>query len=82
MNLQPIKLSVSHAMSLCINNGIKVYPVPGKGNRFLIEVDRNDEIIRYDKEVTPRDVAKACSDTYKHFAKKIIKAKQDAKDAE
>lgn len=81
MNTQPIKVSISHAMSLCINNGIKVYPVP-KGFKFVVEVDDNNKIVRYEKEVTPRDVAKACSDTYKYYAKKIIKEKQDAKDAE
>ena len=72
-----LHLDISKAISICIKNGLKVYPVAA-GKRFKIEVDNNGVIKRYDKEINVKRINKAISATYKHFAIIYLKQKQDA----
>ena len=72
-----LQLDISKAMSICIKNGLKVYPV-AVGRRFKIEVDNNGTIKRYDKEINAHKINKALSATYKYFAIMFLKQKQDA----
>ncbi len=66
-----MQLDISKAMSICLRHGVKVYPKVS-GRRFKVEVDNKGEIIRYDKEVIGKELNKALSATYKHFAKIIL----------
>jgi len=72
-----LQLDISKAMGICIKHGLKVYPV-ANGRNFKIEVDDNGKLIRYDKEVPTKEINKALSATYKHFAVIYLKQKEDA----
>ena len=77
MNTKPLDIDISKAMAICIKHGLKVYPV-ATGRKFQIEVDNNGTLKRYDKEVVSKELNKAMSTTYKHFAVQFIKQKEDA----
>ena len=71
METKKMQIDISKAMSICLRNGVKVYPKVS-GRKFKVEVDNKGEIIRYDKEVIGKELNKALSNTYKHFAKIIL----------
>ena len=77
MKTKPFQIDISKAMSICIRAGIKVYPVPS-GRRFKVEVDDNGELIRYNKELSDKDLNVALSKTYKHYAVLLINKKKHA----
>jgi len=81
MNTKELHIDISKAMSICIKHGLKVYPVVS-GRKFKIEVDNNGNLKRYDKEVDSKELNKALSNTYKHFAVQFIKQKEDANSTE
>jgi hypothetical protein len=72
-----LHLDISKAISICISNGVRVYPVVS-GRKYKIEVDNNGVVDRYDKEISSNYLNKALSATYKHFAIMFIKEKKDA----
>jgi len=77
MKTKAVQIDISHAMGICIKNGIKVYPVPS-GRNFKVEVDNNGVPTRYAKEVRQSEINKAVSDTYKYFAIKLINDRNNA----
>ena len=71
------KVDINTAMSICIRNGVKVYPVAA-GRMFKIEVDKETESPkRYDALVSSKEVASAVRKTYIAFAKLILKEQRD-----
>lgn len=73
-----LHIDINKAMSICIRNGVKIYPVP-VGKKFAIEVDKsNAEPKRYDLLVSGKEVAAAVRKTYIAYSKVILKQKQDA----
>ena len=64
-------IDINTAMSICLRNGIKVYPVIN-GRMFQIEVDDNGKITKFDKLVDGKSVANAQSKTYRHYALLIL----------
>lgn len=76
--IKEISLDINKAMSICIRNNIKVYPVP-VGSQFAIEVDKGVGCPkRYDLLVSSKEVAAAVRKTWIAFAKLIIKQEADA----
>jgi len=75
--VKELQLDINKAMSICVRNGVKVYPVP-IGRLFAVEVDRKSGIKRYDSLVSGKEVAAAVRKTYIAFAKLILKQEQDA----
>ena len=71
-------IDINTAMSICITNGIKVYPIVS-GVMFRVAVDDNGKIKTYDKLVTKSSIANAVAKTYRWYALQL-KQKQDAKD--
>jgi len=79
MKMKELHIDINKAMSICIRNGVKVYPVP-VGRLFAIEVDKGAAIPkRYDKLVSGKEVAAAVRKTYIAYSKLILKQQQDAK---
>lgn len=72
MNNKILQIDISKAISICLRRGIKVYPVVSD-KKFKIEVNDNGKLKRYNKEVAVRELNKALSNTYKHFAVLILK---------
>tara|TARA_R110002167_G_scaffold190638_1_gene392938 strand:+ start:11670 stop:11903 length:234 start_codon:yes stop_codon:yes gene_type:complete len=70
-----LKIDISKAMSICLRDGVRVYPIVS-GRLFKIEVDNKGELKRYAKEVVAAELNKALATTYKHFAVEIIKKNQ------
>ncbi|CAL2084075.1 hypothetical protein [Tenacibaculum sp. 190524A02b] len=68
--MKSVRIDINTAMSICIRNGVKVFPVV-KGRGFVINVEDNGKIIEYDKLVDSSKVATAMTKVYKHFALKI-----------
>lgn len=68
--------SIDVAMSLCIKNGIKVYPIVF-GKYFKIQVDDNGKLITYPTVIKQAYVNSAQSKTYKYFATKIMAQKKE-----
>jgi len=78
LNIKQLKIDINHAMSICIRNGLKVYPVP-IGSRFAIEVDKGSATPkRYDVLVSSKEVHTAVRKTYIAYAKLILKQEEDA----
>jgi len=78
MQTKELNIDINKAMSICIRNGVKVYPVP-VGRMFAIEVDKSSgELRRYDNLVSSKEVATAQRKTYIAWAKLILKQQQDA----
>ena len=72
-----IYIDINSAMSTCLRNGVKVYPVI-KGRKFSIEVDYNGRKICGIKEFGHNNIANGVSKTYKYYARKILQ-QQDGK---
>ena len=72
-----LQIDISKAMSICLRNGVKVYPVISD-NKFKVEVNNKGNIVRYNKEVVTKELNKALSTTYKYFAVQILKQQTDA----
>ena len=70
-------MDISKAMSICLRNGVTVYPVIS-GRMFKIEVNDNNKLNRYSKEIGQKEISKAQSDTYKYHAIKILNDKNNA----
>ena len=78
MKVKELHIDINKAMSICIRNGIKVYPVP-VGKMFAVEVDKGDSSLkRYDALVSSKEVAAAVRKTYIAWSKLILKKEQDA----
>lgn len=78
MAVKELHIDINKAMSICIRNNVKVYPVP-VGKQFVIEVDNGlEEPKRYDKTVSSNNVAAAVRKTYIAYAKSIIKEQNNA----
>ncbi|QOD60630.1 hypothetical protein H9I45_15020 [Polaribacter haliotis] len=76
--VKEIQLDINKAMSICIRNGVKVYPVP-VGRMFAIEVDKGAGVFkRYETLVSSKEVAASQRKTYIAWAKQILKQKEDA----
>ena len=70
-------IDINSAMSICIRNGVKVYPVP-VGRSFAVEVDfSNGKLKRYDALVNGKEVAMAVRKTYIAYSKLILKQQED-----
>lgn len=79
MITKDLHIDINTAMSICIRNGIKVYPVP-VGRSFAIEVVNGEQSPkRYEKVVSSNQVAAAVRKTYIAYAKVVLKSKEDAK---
>ena len=79
--MSTLQIDINTAMSICIRNGIRVYPVPS-GRKFKIEVDNNGTKIIYDKEIEGKYVANAHNKTYKHWALKILSNAKSSQEEE
>lgn len=78
MKTKELHIDINKAMSVCIRNGVKVYPVP-VGRMFAIEVDKGSgNLKRYDSLVSGKEVAAAVRKTYIAYSKLILKNKEDA----
>lgn len=78
MAVKELHIDINKAMSICIRNGVKVYPVP-VGRMFAVEVDKGDKVTkRYPTLVSQKEVAAAVRKTYIAWSKAILKQKQDA----
>lgn len=72
MVVRELHIDINKAMSICIRNNVKVYPVP-VGRQFVIEVDNGGpKPKRYEKVVSSKNVAAAVRKTYIAYAKSII----------
>lgn len=79
MLVKELHIDINKAMSICVRNGVKVYPVP-VGGSFHIEVVNGTALPkRYEKKVSSKDVAAAVRKTYIAWAKSILKQQEDAK---
>ena len=79
MKIKEVHIDINKAMSVCIRNGVKVYPVP-VGRMFAIEVEKGAAIPkRYERLVSSKEVASAVRKTYIAYSKAILKDKEDAK---
>lgn len=79
MIVKELNIDINKAMSICIRNGVRVYPVP-VGKMFAVEVDKGDlNLKRYDALVSSKEVAAAVRKTYIAWSKVILKKEQDAK---
>ena len=78
--VKELNIDINKAMSICIRNGVKVYPVP-LGRLFAVEVDKPSGLKRYDKLINGKEVAAAVRKTYIAYAKLILKDKEDANSA-
>ena len=79
MKTREVHVDINKAMSVCIRNGVKVYPVP-VGRMFAIEVEKGAAVPkRYDRLVSSKEVAAAVRKTYIAYSKVILKNKEDAK---
>lgn len=73
-----VNIDINKAMSVCIRNGVKIYPVP-VGRQFVIEVEQGSgEKRRYDKKVSSKEVAAAVRKTYIAYCKSILKQRTNA----
>ena len=73
-----IQIDINKAMSICVRNGVKVYPVPS-GKLFKVEVYKEDDVTKiYDKAVSSKEVASAVRKTYIAYAKAILKEQLNA----
>jgi|TARA_R110000737_G_C14434205_1_gene460198 hypothetical protein len=78
MIVKELHIDINKAMSVCIRNGVKVYPVP-VGRMFAVEVDKGDSNPkRYDALVSSKEVAAAVRKTYIAWSKVILKKEKDA----
>ena len=77
MQTKKLQMDISKAMSICLRHGVTVYPVVS-GRMFKIEVNDNNKLKRYTKEIGPKEISKAQSDTYKYHAIKILNDKNNA----
>lgn len=77
MAVKELHIDINKAMSVCIRNGVKVYPVP-VGRSFAIEVVNGDAAPkRYDKVVSSSQVAAAVRKTYIAWSKAILKEQEN-----
>lgn len=78
--LKALKLSsssvptISKEMSLCLRNGIKVYPVNVK-SKWFIEVNNNNKITRFEKEVLKNEISLSMAKTYIYYYEKLKNVK-------
>lgn len=78
MIVKEVHIDINTAMSICIREGVKVYPVP-IGKQFAIEVDKGSgPPKRYDSLVGSKEVAAAQRKTYIAYAKQILKQRENA----
>lgn len=78
MKEKELHIDINKAMSICIRNGVRVYPVP-IGKMFAVEVDKGGSSLkRYDALVSSKEVATAVRKTYIAWSKVILKKEQDA----
>jgi len=77
MAVKELHIDINTAMSLCLRNGVKVYPVIS-GRKFKIQVDNNNKLKTYDAVVDSSKVANAMHKTYVAWAKLILKNKENA----
>ena len=62
-------MDISKAMSLCIENGIKVYPLRG----YIFVEQKGKQTIKYEKRLTDnKEISEAVEKTYIYKAKKLI----------
>lgn len=73
-------IDINTATAICIRNGITIYPVVS-GRLFKVQVNDNGKIINGNKEYAGKLVANAVGKAYKYYANKIIKQKENAKNA-
>ena len=77
MAVKELHIDINKAMSICIRNGVKVYPVP-VGRMFAIEVDKGEPTPkRYETLVSQKEVAAAVRKTYIAWSKAILKTNKD-----
>ena len=79
MTMKALKIDINTAMSICIRNGVKVFPIPS-GKKFKIQVDKNGTLITYDKEIDGKLVANAMNKTYKYWGLKILNNAKQTKE--
>jgi hypothetical protein len=60
-----------NAAGFCIDNGIKVYPVPKTQTEFYIEVDDNGKITRSPKTYGTKEWSEKVCEIYIHYYKKL-----------
>lgn len=65
-------MEVSRAMSICIKNGIKIYPVSDK-LYFYVEYRKNDDkpITSKIRHLKPKEINEALVETYIYYAEKL-----------
>ena len=79
MDSYELNMDINQAMSICLRNSVYVMPEI-EGSKFVIVVVGGGFGVRYDKLVSGKEVATACSKTYKHVARLIInKQEEDGK---
>lgn len=62
-------MSISEAISICLKNNTRVYPVIA-GNNHKVQVDLNGKIKTFDKLLTQSKLNKALEKTYFFYANK------------
>ena len=78
MAVKELHIDINKAMSICIRNGVRVYPV-SVGRLFAIEVKKGmEKPKRYPTLVSQKEVAAAVRKTYIAWSKAILKQKEDA----
>lgn len=64
-------MSISEAVSICVKNEIKVYPVKRRNGWFL-QVNFKGVLKTFEKRLdSNKDISDAVQKTYLHYAKKI-----------
>jgi hypothetical protein len=77
METKEIKLSVTKASSICMKQGVRVYPVC-VGSRYKIEVEFKDGKKKlYDKLVSEKEMHSAWRKTWIAYATKILKDQEE-----
>ncbi|CAL2056082.1 hypothetical protein [Tenacibaculum sp. 190524A05c] len=67
-------IEISKAMSLCINNGVRIYPVISMGKYVKIEVNNNGRKHTYPEEFhRAKDINNSIIEKYKYYSNKILK---------
>lgn len=72
-----VYIDINSAMSICVMAGVVVYPVI-VGKKFGVEVNYKNKIIKGNKVFTSKEIANACSKTYKYYAAKLKEEETNA----
>ena len=71
----PSELVISSA-GWCLNNGIKVYPIPKRAAEWFIEIDISGKVNRSPYVYTKDNVWEKIHEYYKYYYKKYYNEKQ------